>query len=178
MFNNFRTHPLERHALGVRVINTRPEAEYEPYKFWWFCALHFGGCPSPYITCQSQQLILEYAKGDRHNLKNPWQWEPVQLNLPGDFDYDLSMPQVMLLRGDGELATQEANYVNDIHPCIREREGSSKGWLACAQLKSKMNSFGIRRTIGSIGSQLSLLVPGLGGTDSHGYSISKDVDHY
>jgi hypothetical protein len=48
----------------------------------------------------------------------------------------------MLLRHDGELATQEANYVDDIHPCIREREGSSEGWAACAGLKSKMNSFG------------------------------------
>ncbi len=27
MFNNFPTHPLERHALGVHVINTRPEGE-------------------------------------------------------------------------------------------------------------------------------------------------------
>jgi hypothetical protein len=27
MFNNFQTHPLERHALGVHVINTRPELE-------------------------------------------------------------------------------------------------------------------------------------------------------
>ncbi len=91
MFNNFWTHPLERHALGVRVINTRPEGEYEPHEFWRLCALLFGGCPSPYIACQSQRLILELAKGDRHDLKNPWQWETVHLNLPGDFDYDPSM---------------------------------------------------------------------------------------
>ena len=34
MFNNFPTHPLERHALGVRVINMRPEGQYERHKFW------------------------------------------------------------------------------------------------------------------------------------------------
>jgi len=34
MFNNFPTHPLERHALGVRVINTRPEGQYERHEFW------------------------------------------------------------------------------------------------------------------------------------------------
>jgi hypothetical protein len=33
MFNNFWTHPSERHALGVRVINTRPEPEYELHEF-------------------------------------------------------------------------------------------------------------------------------------------------
>jgi hypothetical protein len=92
MFNNFRTHPSERHALGVRIINTRPEPEYELHEFWQFFALHFGGQASPYIACQSQRLILELAKGDRHVLKNPRQWETVRLNLPGDCNYDPSMP--------------------------------------------------------------------------------------
>ena len=48
----------------------------------------------------------------------------------------------MLLRRDGEMATREANYVDDIHPSIRERDGSGKARAACAWLKSKMNSFG------------------------------------
>jgi hypothetical protein len=126
MFNNFRTHPTVRHKLGVCVIQTRREGEYEPHEFWLFCALHFGGWPSPYIACQSQRLILELAMGDRHDSKNPWQWETVRLNLPDDINYDPSMPQVMLLRRDGVLAIQEANYVDNIHPCIRERDGSNK----------------------------------------------------
>ena len=66
----------------------------------------------------------------------------MHLNLPGDVDYDPSMPRVMLLRKDGELATREANYVDDIHPCIRERDGSNEARKACAQLKSGMNSVG------------------------------------
>ena len=33
MFNNVPTHPLERHALGVRVINTRTEGQYERHEF-------------------------------------------------------------------------------------------------------------------------------------------------
>ena len=142
MFNNFRTHPSERHALGVRVINTRPQGEYERHEFWRFCALHFGGRPSPYLACQSQRLILELCKGDRRDPKNHWQWETVRLNLPGDSNYDPSMPRVMLLRRDGELATREADYVDDIHPCIREKPGSNEARRACAQLKSEMNSFG------------------------------------
>jgi hypothetical protein len=77
-----------------------------------------------------------------HDPKNPWQWETLRLNLPGDSDYDPSMPRVMLVRADGEMATQEANYVDDIHPCIRERDDSGKARAACARLKSKMNSLG------------------------------------
>jgi hypothetical protein len=142
MFNNFPTHPLERHVLGVRVINTRPEREYKRHEFWHFCVLHFGGHPSSYLACQSQRLILELCKGDRHNPLNHWQWETVRLNLPGDIDYDPSMPHVMLLRKDGELAMIEADYVDNIHPCIWEREGSNEARLACAQLKSGMNSRG------------------------------------
>jgi hypothetical protein len=52
----------------------------------------FEGRSSPYIACQSQQLILELAKGDRHDSKNLWQWETVRLNLPGDINYDPPMP--------------------------------------------------------------------------------------
>jgi len=142
MFNNVPTHPSERHALGVRVINTRPEGQYERHEFWRFCVLHFGGRPSPYLACQAERIILELCKGDRHDPANHWQWETVQLNLPGDVDYDPSMPRVMLLRKDGELATREATYVDDIHPCIRERDGSNEARKACAQLKSGMNSVG------------------------------------
>ncbi len=96
IFNNFTTHPLERHALGVRIINTRPEGEYEPHEFWHFCALHFGGQPSPYLACQAQWLILERCKGDRHDPQNNWQWETVHLNLPGDINYNPLMPCLML----------------------------------------------------------------------------------
>jgi hypothetical protein len=67
----------------------------------------------------------------------------VQLNLPGDLDYDPSMPRVMLLQKDGELATtREADYVDDIHPCIQERDRSSEARKACTQLKSGMNYLG------------------------------------
>ena len=64
MFNNFTARPSERHALGVRVIQTQPEGTYELHEFWRFCTLHFGGRPSPYLACQGQRLILELCKGD------------------------------------------------------------------------------------------------------------------
>ncbi len=74
--------------------------------------------------------------------KNHYHWETMCLNLLGSEVYDPLMPQVMLLRKNGELATREANYINDIHPCIQGRDGSNEACHACAQLKSRMNSFG------------------------------------
>ncbi len=97
MFNNFCTRTCERHLLGLRIINTRPEGEYKHHEFWRFCALHFGGRPSPYLACQSEQIILEICKGDRRDPENHWQRDTVRLNLPGGFGYDPSMPWVMLL---------------------------------------------------------------------------------
>ncbi len=73
MFNNFHTHPSKRHVLGVQVINTRPQGEYECHECWRFCALHFGGCPSPCLAYQLQRLILELCKGDRRDPTNHWQ---------------------------------------------------------------------------------------------------------
>jgi hypothetical protein len=66
----------------------------------------------------------------------------VHLNPPGLEVYDPLMPWVMLLRKDRELATREANYVDYIHPCIQGRDGLNEAHCACAQLKSRMNSFG------------------------------------
>jgi hypothetical protein len=66
----------------------------------------------------------------------------VYLNLPGSLGYDPSLPRVLLLRKDGELATREADYVDNIHLVVRERDDESKARQACAQLKSKMNSVG------------------------------------
>ncbi len=73
MYNNFPAHPLERHALGVRVTRTHAPGEYEPHEFWQFYTLHFGGCASPPLACQPQCLILELCKGDRHDINNHWQ---------------------------------------------------------------------------------------------------------
>ncbi len=56
--------------------------------------------------------------------------------------YDLSMPRVMLVWKDGELANREANYVDNIHLVTREKDEEAKACQACAQLKSKMNLLG------------------------------------
>ena len=63
------------------------------------------------------------------------------MNLPGSQNYDPSMPWVMFLRKE-KLATRKANYVNDIHLCIQERDRSLEACRACAQLTSGMNFWG------------------------------------
>ncbi len=36
------------------------------------------------------------------------------------------------------MAAREANHVDDVHPCIRERDGSPDACRACVRLKSGM----------------------------------------
>ena len=150
MFHNFRAHAKEQANLGVRWIETRNDGEPERHEFLRFNVLHFGGKCSPYLASQSQGRILEECMGDRHDVTNRWQWHRVQLNMPCSRDYDPSLPRVMLLRTDGELATRHTTYVDDIHPVGRDAPdpddvGDGRGEqtkLACKQLKSRMNSRG------------------------------------
>lgn len=140
MFHNFRAHPSNRHALGVRVIetNNKPGAT-ERQTFKRFCVLPFGNRDSPYQACQGQARILELCLGDNTDPNNPFRWAKVHLNLPTTIDYDPSMPRVMQLQENGELATQEACYVDDDHVMGRGHRETTR---ACKVLKSNMNSLG------------------------------------
>ena len=58
---------------------------------------------------------MELCMGDPANSDNPFQWETVWLNLPFMPGYDPSMPRVILLRRDGEMAIRKVVFVDDIH---------------------------------------------------------------
>ncbi len=79
--------------------------------------------------------------GDQLDPANPFQWETIRLNLPAASDYDPSMPRVLLLRSDGELATRKATFVDDIHGAGRGKEQESTK-PAVRTLTSKMNYHG------------------------------------
>lgn len=142
MFMNFQAHHKERHALGVRDIETHGDGSYEPHTFLRYSTLHFGGKCSPYLACQAELRILEACMGNRHDENNEWQWEEVWLNLMFAAGYDCSLPRVILLRKDGEAATRKAVYVDDIHPTGRDPPGDERTRRAQRQLKSRMNSRG------------------------------------
>lgn len=143
MFYNFATHENDRKYLGARWISTRPEGESEPEAFLRFTALPFGGRCCPFIAYQGQLRILELGEGDRHGGSNPFQWDRVHLNLPTSPDWDPSLPRVMKLRKDGELATTQAPYVDDIHGASRDTPGEpSRADASSKRLKRKMNYLG------------------------------------
>ena len=139
-FNNFRIPVKERPLFGVRVIHTN-NAQGAKEKEEWYRAtcLMFGASPSPVMACQGERRIIEQCKGDRHDPSNAFHWKEVYLNLPCSENRDPSLPSVLLLREDGEMACVEASFVDDIHVAGRGERMATK---ACRQLKTQMNTRG------------------------------------
>ena len=125
-FNNFRMHKKERHSHGVRFYHTQNDGSVERQSLLQFCVLNFGCLCSPYLATQGQERILELCEGDPEDRFNPFQYSECWLNLPTARNYDPSMPRVMLLRSDGELANRKVTFVDDIHGGSRGRTARDK----------------------------------------------------
>ena len=140
MFHNFKMHKEERHSHGIRFFHTRNDGSPEEQSFWRWCVLNFGCLCSPYVACQGEERIMEMCMGDPKDESNLFQWDRVLLNLPFALPFDPSMPRVILLRKDGEMATRKVVFVDDIHGAGR---GRSPDTLIMAQrrLAQLMNSF-------------------------------------
>jgi len=143
MFHNFIVHVSERHVLGVRHVLTdnRPGAE-EDTEFRRFTQLHFGSRALPYLAYQGQTILLNICKGDTRDKRHPFHWNRVHYNLPAALDYATSMPRVMMLRVDEELACREVTFADNIHAAGRMLNKVILTWLACKRLKAKRNHSG------------------------------------
>ena len=119
MFNNFLMHLKERHSHGVRFFHTRNDGSIEAQSFFRWCVLNFGCMCSPYIACQGEERIMEMCMGDPEDDMNPFQYHEVWLNLPGAKNYDPSMPRLIFLTKEGEMATRKVTFVDDIHGAAR-----------------------------------------------------------
>ena len=96
---------------------------------------------SPYRSIQMALIARDMAYGDRTDPNNPFQWESVELNLPGQFGYDPTLPWVYKLRSDGHLASELYLYVDDGRPT-----GFSprQCWLAARRFCSMCSYLGIQ----------------------------------
>lgn len=122
MFLNFMLHPALRPYSGVDITHIRSDESWEAgrTRAWerW-CRNFMGMTDSPFRSFQMLIKLKFISYGDRQDANNPFNWERVQLNLPGSPDYDPSLPWVMKIRGDGHLASDIYVYVDD---------GRATGW--------------------------------------------------
>ena len=74
-----------------------------------------GFRPSPYVCTQTFGWGEEAIRGDRKDRDNPLRWDSVKMNLPGDKDYDPTMPWVYKWDElNGRLASHFSCYIDDI----------------------------------------------------------------
>ena len=150
-FNNFGVHEVDQDSMGVRYIYTsnKPGA-VEREELWKFSSCCFGNSNSPYVCCQAQARLLEAAThgpglgvgGSASHIPEFHSTRCV-LNLPTATNYDPSLPRVLLLREDGEVAARQVTQVDDIRVAARAKVGEfDHAAAACKQLKSRLNSFG------------------------------------
>jgi len=143
-FNNFRVHEEDQISLGVRYVYTdNSPGAVEREEIMKFNCCPFGNKCCPFAACQGQARVMELCKGSHDDPRNEFQFASCHLNLVMSKHHDPSMPRVMLLRADGELASTEVTFVDDIRVAGRCKEGEfDHAKKSCKQLKSRLNSHG------------------------------------
>eukprot|EP00956_Cyclotella_meneghiniana_P036907 scaffold132204_cov35-Cyclotella_meneghiniana.AAC.1 len=111
MFLNYMLHYSERHFFGARIVTG--EGETEVCRTMRFQRLLFGGRPCPFLAVQGHARAIELIPGDIADTKNALGWTRVITNWPFDFGYDPSMPRVIRVRHDGEMAPGYPAFVDD-----------------------------------------------------------------
>lgn len=111
MFLNYNLHYSERHMFGVRLVTGFGDDEVQIVMR--FCRLMFGGTPCPYIAVQGHARAMELATGDNKDPTNPLHWMDAIGNFPFDTNYDPSLPRVIRIRADGEMAAGTPAFVDD-----------------------------------------------------------------
>ena len=114
-FLNFVLADRFRRLAGVGLTHYFTSETENNKSLWerWARAL-MGFSPSPYYSIQGGRIAQEFAMGDWNNPLNIFRWSNVRLNLPGQLDYNPSLPWVSKVRDDGKLAADTFQYVDDL----------------------------------------------------------------
>eukprot|EP00986_Skeletonema_menzelii_P013615 scaffold8081_cov83-Skeletonema_menzelii.AAC.2 len=121
MFLNF---PLDRRVWPYTGLNLESlfdgtdEEDATILKMAGSYWVHWGRClmgfkPSPYNSIKTAMVVEEVARGDRQCDENPFQWNHIRLNLPGNVDYDPSLSWISKMRKDGLIACDVFTFVDD-----------------------------------------------------------------
>ncbi len=96
---------------------------------------------SPYQCTQGLHRAEEVIKGLHHEATNPFNWEHVVLNLPGDKNYNPKLPWVYKVTKEGEIAADLYTYVDD-QRCTGSTE--LKCWSALQRVTGIISHLGLQ----------------------------------
>jgi hypothetical protein len=149
MFLNFVLHSSIQERCGVDLTKFFPEeVDSEDniqrerkvrWERWTRCAM--GLRTSPYQAVQGMLWAMERVLGDKNKESNVFAWQHMRMNLPGDVDYDPTLPWVFKAKKDGSLAADVHVYVDDIR-CSGQTE--LECWRASQRVSSVLASLGLQ----------------------------------
>jgi len=116
MFLNFSLHPKLQPFCGVDLRPYFGEEVSDGKTLWerWVRCM-MGMKNSPYVCIKGLLLALEFIRGDHKDPNNPFHWDDIKLNLPGQQNYDPSKPRLQRLKNAADsLAALIISYVDDM----------------------------------------------------------------
>jgi hypothetical protein len=147
MFLNFMLHPTMRKLCGVDVTPYDLDLEgldFDPHlvqRWLSWCRCAMGLKSSPYQAVRFMHFAEEIIRGDPAALDNIFRWDRVRLNLPGQAEYDPSLPWVSKVKEEDNLsgsilAADLFTFVDDLRPTGSNKKES---WQAGQQAASILN---------------------------------------
>jgi hypothetical protein len=97
MFSNFSLHPTTQPWAGVDLTLFLPSADGRLQWMRW-CRSLMRCKSSLYQACQAMLVADELIRGSPRDMKNPFRWDWVRMNLPGSANYCCSKPWVSKVR--------------------------------------------------------------------------------
>jgi hypothetical protein len=115
--------------------------------------------PSPYASVQGVLRAKQMMVGDRRNETNPFQWERVEMNLPGSEEYDPTFPWIANIRKGGRVAADLHQYVDDLRLTAPDKE---LAWEASSGVAKSAAGWDYRTQLGRGRNRAKLQELGLG----------------
>jgi hypothetical protein len=120
MFLNFSLDLKVRPFVGVDLTPYFGAASKTVWESWGSCLM--GLNPSPYNACQTFMWGEEIIQENHLDENLAFQWERIELNLPGDPLYGPTRPWVSKRRKDGPIASDILSYVDDLQSIGASKE--------------------------------------------------------
>ena len=109
MFLNYFLDTKLRPYSGVDVTKVFGSTKTD-WRGWNRCFMGFT--PSPYCAGRFYGWTIDIIHGNRFSPTNPFRWDHLLVNLPGQADYNPKFPRLAKMSGD-ELASELEVYVDD-----------------------------------------------------------------
>lgn len=143
-FLNFNLHKELQKFCGVDLTQLFPKLKGEGLNslvlgIWWRNVM--GLIPSPHASVKGALRAKRIILGDHKNESNPFHWDRVETNLPGEADYDASKPWILILRTDGMSATELRTYINDLRTMAMNRR---MAWAASSRIAETCSWLGLQ----------------------------------